>query len=231
MELFGRLLAIAGFVSPGGVVADIGTDHARLPIYLVLSGNNPAAIASDINKGPYEAARQAVKFNKVEDKVQVRLGDGMRVLKPGEADVVVMAGMGGNTIRGIIENTPTAVLDTVKRLVLQPMADAGELRLWLAQNGWLLADETLVKEEERIYSVIAAESGEEITGDKLLLEIGPRLVEKRDPLLPQYLHKLKGDYQRVLSALARTRNPDAQDKAIKLTAKLAKICEVGSQCQ
>lgn len=220
-----RLQAVAGLVPPGRVVADIGTDHARLPVYLVKSGRCPKVIATELNRGPWEQARLRVAFHGLADRIEVRLGEGLAPLFPGEARVVVVAGMGGTTIKGVLASSP-GVLNALERLVLQPMNGAPELRRWLVQNGWRLAEEVLVIERGRYYVVIAAERGEETAGEEWLLEIGPRLLERRDPLLKGYLLQLKENYQRILSSLARTRSPAAARRAIALTARLAKIREV-----
>lgn len=230
MELTQRLAAISEFIPPGLVVADIGTDHAHLPINLVLSGRNPRVIATDLNEKPYRGAYSAVSGKNLSGAVDVRLGDGLQALSPGEAQVIVIAGMGGNTIVKILEDS-RGVLAETKRMVLQPMADAGDLRIWLPGNGWKLVAERLVEEDGRIYPVIVAEPGVETEKDILNLEIGPRLLEEGDPLLLAYLEKIKSDYQKILSGLARSRSRDAQDKAIMLTSKLTRVRELLCTCR
>jgi tRNA (adenine22-N1)-methyltransferase len=194
-------------------------------VYLIRSGRCPRVIASELNEKPFEQARFRVRLYDLEDKIEVRRGDGLKVLSPGEAQEVVVAGMGGNTIKQLLVAAPE-VLNRLDRLVLQPAVDAGDLRLWLADNGWQLVDETLVEEKGRLYVALATEAGRETTRDRLLVEIGPRLVEKNDPLLIRYLEKLKEEYQRILSRLARSRSPAAREKAIEVTARLAKVREV-----
>lgn len=230
MELAKRLAALALYVPAGSVAADIGTDHAYLPVYLVEKGICPRVIATDLNPGPLQAARRKVEERSLRDKIDLRLGCGLKVLKPGEADVLVLAGMGGNTIKEILAASPEILL-TVKRLVLQPMADPGDLRLWLAANGWQISDEKLVEEDGRIYVVVVAEPGREKTGDLLLLELGPRLLEKKDPLLNVYLERIISKYERVQAGLAAARGAAAREKARELKAKLAKIREVSTECR
>lgn len=222
LELTERLAAIAGFIPPGTVIADIGTDHARLPVYVVERGICPAAVATDLNEKPYRSALQAVQNRGLAGKISVRRGDGMRPLQPGEAEVVVVAGMGGNTIRQILAGAPE-VLARVRRLILQPMVDGGDLRRWLAENGWRLVDETLVEEGGHLYVIDVAEPGREMVTDPVLLEIGPRLLEKGHPLLFAYLDKLAAGYHRVLYSLTRGRSSEALHKAVELTARLKRI--------
>lgn len=225
MQLPPRLLAIAGFVPPGRRVVDVGTDHAWLPIYLVKQGISPSALAGDLHTGPFEVAKEAVAEAGLADRVDVRLGDGLTIVSPGEAEVAVIAGMGGGTIREILKNS----IDTathLARLILQPMVDAGALRIWLAQNGWRMIDEALVEESGTIYEVIAVERGREEETDPLLLEIGPRLVEKKDPLLRRHLTNQTRSLKRIVYNLARSKSPEALHKKTELLAKLGEMKKV-----
>lgn len=225
MNLSKRLFVTAGYIPPGMVAADIGSDHVQLPLYLIRSGRCPKVIASELSEKPYQQACFCVRLHGLQNRIDVRQGDGLRVLFPGEAEVAVIAGLGGETIIRMLLAAP-GVLDCLKRLILQPMADAGVLRLWLVDNGWKLIDEALVEGKGgRLYEVIIAEQGEETTRDRLSVEIGPRLVEKEDPLLYRYLENLKEEYQRILNRLGRSRNPAAREKAIVLTAKLERVRE------
>ncbi len=230
MELTQRLAAIADFIPTGAVVADVGTDHALLPIYLVQSGKTPRAIATDLNKKPFVGACLAVLKRNLDNLIDVRLGSGLQPLSPGEAGIIVISGMGGGTIINILEES-TGILAHTERLILQPMADAARLRLWLAGNGWRLAAERLVREDRRIYPVLVAEPGEEPERDTLKLELGPRLLEQGDPLLEDYLEKIKSDYQKVLSGLARSRSREARGKANILTKKFAGVREMLRLCR
>ncbi|MCL5934883.1 MAG: class I SAM-dependent methyltransferase, partial [Firmicutes bacterium] len=186
MELSPRLAAIARLIPNGARVADIGTDHARLPVSLVNTGRSPRVIATDLNEKPYQSACRQVHAAGAGALVDVRKGDGLDIIRPGEVEVIVIAGMGGGAIQGILERS-RGVLAGVSRLVLQPMADAGTLRVWLAHNGWRLVDEELVKEDEKFYVIIAAEPGQEPCRDGFMLEIGPVLAGKCSAVLIEYL--------------------------------------------
>lgn len=225
MELAKRLAALAAYVPAGSIAADIGTDHAYLPVFLVKEGICPRVVATDLNPGPFRSAGCKVEEQNLRDKIDLRLGDGLKPLKPGEVDILVLAGMGGNTIREILDASPD-VLDTVKRLVMQPMADPGDLRTWLAANGWKIGDEKLVEDDGRIYVIVVADPGQEKTGDPLLLELGPRLLEKKEPLLKPYIEKMIEKYERVLAGLAAAKSETAREKARELETKLTRIREV-----
>ncbi|MFZ5645406.1 MAG: tRNA (adenine(22)-N(1))-methyltransferase [Bacillota bacterium] len=230
MDLSSRLAAIAGYIPPGSRVADIGTDHALLPVSLVKSGRSPWVVATDINEKPYLNACRHIVESGVSEFVEARKGNGLEPLRPCEIDVIVIAGMGGNTISGILAES-RGVLAGVRRMVLQPMSDPGDLRLWLSQNGWSIVDETLVKEDGRYYVITVAEPGVEQCRDSFLLELGPKLLDRCSPLLIEYLEKIKSDYQRVLKGLAMSRSEEAMDKAIALTSKLSRITEVIDRCR
>jgi len=222
MGLAKRLAAIAAYVPEGSVAADIGTDHAYLPVFLVEEGICARVIATDIKQGPFASAQRRIEEAKLTGKIDLRLGNGLDVLQPGETEVLVLSGMGGNTIREILAAAPH-VTRTVSRLVLQPMADPGDLRTWLAANGWRISDESLVEDGGKIYIVIMAEPGQEETRDPFLLELGPRLLEKKDPLLGRYAERIAGLYEQVLAGLECANSDAAREKALEIKTKLSQF--------
>lgn len=189
MKLDDRLQALADFVPAGSLVADIGTDHGYLAMALVQSGKVEHVIASDKNTGPLEAAGRTVREAGLTGQVTLREGDGLAVLKPGEVDTVCIAGMGGILMTEILESRPE-VVKSLKRLVLQPMNGAAELRRWLYRHYWHIADETLAVDDGRIYEVICAEKGREKMPEALMLLIGPKLWEKKPELLRHHIEQL-----------------------------------------
>lgn len=207
VRLSPRLFKIASLIPERRVVADIGTDHALLPVYLVATGKCPRAIASDNRPGPLGAARATVSAFGVAGQVDLRLGYGLDVLSPREAEVVVLAGMGGETVLACLERAGAA-LEGVERLVIQPMTAAGRVRRWLLDHGFRLAAEELVREGDRIYEIVAAEPGEEPPVPPLLaevgLEVGPRLWEGPHPLLRAFIADRLSRYRRILAQMAET---------------------------
>lgn len=151
-----RLSAVAALVRRGSRLADIGTDHAYLPVYLVQAGVCPAAIASDIGAGPLEAARHTVTANGLTREIALQLGDGLSTVSAEEIDDIAIAGMGGETIVAILKAAPW-VKDGRLRLILQPMTRAEDLRRWLLQNGFTVEEEHLIRDKRHLYSVLAAE--------------------------------------------------------------------------
>jgi len=220
-----RLTALSNYVVKGKIVADIGTDHGYLPIYLVQSGVCPRALAADINLKPLEAARKNVMAYALDTKIELRLGNGLQVLRPGEVHVANIAGMGGNTIRNILKAAP-GVLAGLERLILQPMGDEEVLRHWLLTNGWKIIDENLVFEDHRLYTIIVCEQGLEKLYDAATLEIGPRLLEQRHPLLPKLVAKLQHKYQSILTGLAKGDRQQTEPKRQRITEHLRLLEEV-----
>ena len=125
MKLTDRLLKIASLVGENKKIADIGTDHGYIPVYLLNNNKINYAILADVNKGPLENARKEVKNNKLENKVDLRLGSGLEVLKINEVDEIIIAGMGGILISELL-NVKKDVSQSVEKLILQPMQAQSE---------------------------------------------------------------------------------------------------------
>lgn len=204
MKLKPRLAAIATMIPVGTRVADIGTDHAYLPVYLVLQDHIAFAVAGEVHEGPFQSAREIIERLALGHRIDLRRGDGLSILQPGEVDVVVIAGMGGQTITSILAAAP-AVTQRLQRLVLQPMTGAGEVRRWLLQHGLALVDEGLVEEDGRLYEIIAAapdSAGVAEVEDDLLLEIGPLLFRRGHPLLAKHIAAVTARYRQIVAAMA-----------------------------
>ena len=152
-QLDPRLSLCASFVPAGAKLADIGTDHGYLPIWLAKTGRVIHAVAADLRPGPLERAKENVRKYQVEDIVELRLSDGLQAFLPEEADFIVIAGMGGEVIASILGAAPW-LKETGARLVLQPMTRAEELRRFLAEHGFEILEERPVLSLGRPYSVL-----------------------------------------------------------------------------
>lgn len=212
LELSKRLAEIAKLVPQGEIVVDIGTDHAYLPLFLVEEGVCPKAIAVDINEKPYQIAKKAVSQKNLNQKIDVRLGNGLEPLLPGEAKSIIIAGMGGNTIISILEEAED-VLKEASCLIIQSMAYIDTLRLWLFSHNWYFEKEILVKDSGKLYIIIVAKPGKEKEKDIYKLKWGPRLLESKGDLLKEYLEKLLEEHSRVLKDLASSQKKEAKEKA------------------
>jgi tRNA (adenine22-N1)-methyltransferase len=153
MILSDRLKHISDLITDVESVVDVGTDHAYIPIYLVKNQSVSAAVASDINKGPVEKAKNNVKSYNLSDKISCRLGGGLTTVIPKEVEAAIIAGMGGNLIRDIIEDS-LEVFKKLKYAVLQPVQNPEVLREYIYKSGFTILDETIVKDDEKYYEVI-----------------------------------------------------------------------------
>lgn len=155
-KLTPRLETVASFVRDGVVVADIGTDHAYVPVYLVNKGICKNAIACDIVEGPLSRAKQTAKEFHAEDRVKFVLADGMSGIKKHDADDIVIAGMGGELISKIM-NECSFAKDSSKHFILQPMTAHEDLRKYLCDNGYIIKKENIVTErnENKVYTVMS----------------------------------------------------------------------------
>ena len=152
LELSKRLSLIANFVNEGSSVCDVGTDHGYLPAFLYLSGKTKNVIATDINEKPLQSAQKNLEKLGAYG-VKLVLCDGLSGVEQENIDTVIIAGMGGEVISGIIQRA-AFLKDRTKTLILQPTTAAKELRLFLAQNGFTIAREQALQENEKIYSVM-----------------------------------------------------------------------------
>ena len=143
IHLSKRLSKNASFVTPGNRLADVGTDHGYIPIALVQEGKIPSALAMDVNPGPLERAKEHIQEFHLESYIHTRLSDGVQSLQPGEADSVLIAGMGGALTVKILREGEE-VLKTVKELILQPQSEIDKVRRYLEQAGYRITKEDMV---------------------------------------------------------------------------------------
>ncbi|MDU1686017.1 MAG: class I SAM-dependent methyltransferase [Clostridium perfringens] len=229
MELSKRLKRIAEHVDKCESVADIGTDHGYIPIYLVKEGICKKAIASDINKGPIEKAKVNVAFEGVSNKVKCLLGPGLNPLKVGEGNGVILAGMGGNLTRDIL----LADMDKVKKydfIILQPAQNPEVLREFLYKNDYEIIDEDLIKDEGRFYELFKVKYNENseklVFEDELEYEVSPLLREKNHPLFKEFIEEKINRCETILSFIkedteaAKKRKSDLEEKINKLKGML-----------
>jgi tRNA (adenine22-N1)-methyltransferase len=226
IKLTPRLAALAELVPAGSIVADIGTDHAYLPIYLVQERNCRRVVASDINPGPLGQARETVAAFNCLHKIDLRLGDGLQVLREDDGiDTVVIAGLGGRNIAALLDEGKEK-LRQVRRLVLQPMQEAAALRLYLAGHGFALLQEALVLEGRRLYEIILAGPGREEETDPFRLAVGPRLLEGQPPLLVRLLREKMRRLKAVRSSLQKARYDAGREKIREVEQELSRLEEV-----
>lgn len=186
MKLSERLLEIAGLVPRGSCVSDVGTDHALLPIYLVKNGISQRVIAVEARYGPWMRARENVKKAGLSDFIDVRLGDGFEPLKPGEVDVAIIAGLGGETIWSIMEKSPD-IVNSLYAIILQPMKNAHRLRKALFESCFEITEERVVCSKGRYFEIMVVKKGTSCFFSEEDVILGPVLKQKRTPEVLEYI--------------------------------------------
>ena len=154
MELSKRLRAVADMVSPGYRLADIGTDHAYIPIWLAGQGRIREAVAVDVNPGPLERAKQHIREAGLEEQISTRISDGFSALAPGEADSAVIAGMGGPLMIRILREGAGTV-QSLKECILQPQSEIEQVRAFLLEEGFSFIREDMVEEDGKYYPMMS----------------------------------------------------------------------------
>ncbi|MFS0871685.1 tRNA (adenine(22)-N(1))-methyltransferase [Paenibacillus xylanilyticus] len=243
MKLSNRLQQIHDQIPEGSRIADIGSDHALLPVAAVRSGKAASAVAGEVNPGPYEAARKQVSDAGLQEQITVRRGDGLEVITAGEVDVITIAGMGGALIASILDRG-LSKLEEVKMLILQPNVGEDILRRWLLDHQWVVVAEQLLEEDGKIYEIITAmpqasspianeevymsrplEGGVVLTKE-LLLRMGPYLVDRpTDVFFAKWeseIVKLNG----VVQSISKSDQDSSREKAAEVERLIVNLKEV-----
>lgn len=219
-----RLRTVAGMVTRGNRVCDVGCDHGFVPIYLVQQGISPKVLAMDLREGPLRAAREHVAAYGLEEQIETRLSDGLHNYNAGEVDALICAGMGGGLMQRILE-AEREKTDSFRELILQPQSEIERFRRFLRESGFGILDEEILKEDGKFYQVIRA-SRQGITGVqdderrkgmssvpaecadisddelcKLKDRYGPVLLRKRTPVFLSYLEREAAVYAEILANL------------------------------
>lgn len=219
MKLSKRLCLAASFVPEGSIVADIGADRGELSYYLLKEGIAEKAILSDISPHSLDRAQRFFAGKKEASKADFRVGDGFSVLRPGEADVAVLAGMGGLTITDILWHDEDTVR-SMSSLVIQAMGNSDKVRSCLRSLGFTLADEAMVEEEGQFYTIMRAVPGV-ADWDEIELFAGPVLLAKKDETLGRWLDRERIKSEALLKRL-RERNEGGK-RQLALTKILSMI--------
>lgn len=189
MELSKRLQAVAGLVTEGASVADIGTDHGYIPIYLAENKISKKLIAMDVNKGPLERAMIHIKAKHLEDMIETRLSDGFNALKIGEVDTIIAAGMGGGLVIKIMTDHPE-ITDSIKCFILQPQSEIHKVREFLYKNDFSVVEEDMVEEDGKYYpmmKVVHEKEQEDYNEEELIY--GKQLLRNAHPVLKEFLSR------------------------------------------
>ena len=226
-------------MTAGSVLADIGTDHAYIPIWLAENGRIRGAVAMDVNRGPLERAEENIREHGLEDRILTRLSDGFAALEPGEADCAVIAGMGGGlTVRILKEGM--GLVRTLKECILQPQSEIEKVRAFLLEEGFFFLEEDMVEEEGKYYPMMKVRPPSDIgkTGKKkerfeqewseVELRYGKLLLKEKHPVLRKYLQREIRIRLQILERLEKASAEQADRRRKELEHEL-RIAEKGME--
>jgi len=198
-----RMLAIANLVDNSKVLADVGCDHAYISINLLEKGKVDRIIASDLREGPLNIAKDNIKLEGFEERIETRLCAGLCGYETGEVDTILISGMGGRLVKEILSES----IDVVRRadtLILEPQSDLRVVRAYLKDIGFEIIDEDMLNEGGKYYQIMKAVKSKERMevcediGTMAENEFGPILIKKKHPVLLEFLKKRKNHYERLL---------------------------------
>ena len=212
-----RLARVAAQVPKGARLADIGSDHAYLPVALVLRGVIAQAVAGELARTPFLAAKRSVGDSGLQHCISVRQADGLAAIQASDRiTAVTLCGMGGETIRDILQ-AGRARLSTGERLILQPNGGERHLRQWLMDNGYGICHEEVLRENRFDYEIIVAEHGEPVTYSPQELFFGPLQLQQRTPAFLAKWQRLLPLKRRTLERLAHARQTGLDGKRVELS--------------
>lgn len=220
LQLQPRLQCLADLVPQGARLADVGTDHGYLPVWLLQHGRMESAIASDINALPLDHARATAAEYGVTACIDFRLCPGLAKIGSEECDTVAIAGMGGETIIGILEAAPWT-RDGTHTLILQPQTKVDLLRCWLCESGYRFLEEKLVRDKEQLYVVFRVTGGEVSALSEADALTG--ILLRDDPLYGEYLSQHLAKLERARDGLAVSSLSDRDARIARLQGLIEEI--------
>ncbi len=223
MKLSNRLETIAQMVpehTKTGCVADIGTDHGFVPVWLIREQRAARALAMDVRKGPLQRAQEHISQYGLDSQIETRLSDGLTKLMPYEADTVVIAGMGGELMLRILKDGGH-VRDTVKSWVLSPQSELSAFRHGLEELGLAIRQEIMLEEDGKFYTVMLAEPGTMHYAQEYEYRYGAKLIADRSPVLSKFLNRERLQYEQIMDRLQAQTGEGAQARLSELQRELA----------
>ena len=219
MDLSKRLQTIISLVEPGEMIADIGTDHGYVPIALVRRGICRKGLAMDVGNGPLERAREHIHAHSMENVIGTRLSDGLHMLQPGEADRIVIAGMGGPLMQRILEEGEAAAR-AAGQLILSPQSGLREFRRFLTENHYYIQNEAMLREDGKDYTILIVHDGEPEVYDESDYTYGKRIREEDIPVKIDYLKREIALRESLLDKLHAKNTEKAAIRREELTGEL-----------
>ncbi|XVO85659.1 tRNA (adenine(22)-N(1))-methyltransferase [Pseudomonas palleroniana] len=221
-----RLERVAANVPAESRLADIGSDHAYLPVALMHRGVITAAVAGEVATTPFHAAQRTVRDNGLEQHISVRLANGLAAIEPGDRITAIsLCGMGGETIRDILD-AGQACLSGLERLILQPNGGEQPLRQWLMDNGYSILHEELLHENRFYYEIIVAERAGPVTYSAEQLYFGPLQMQARSPVFLAKWQRLLRQKHKTLANLEQARQAVPPAKVQEVAREVRWISEL-----
>lgn len=217
MKLTPRLQAIADLVEQQEMIADIGTDHGYLPIYLIETGKVKSAIAADINEMPLQKAKEISLEYGYEEQMDTRLGSGLEVLRAGEVKTVVIAGMGGVLMTELLAHD-LKITNSIDKFIFQPMVASDILRVYLNENGFEIVDEEIAIEGKKFYEIIVAKPnaiGQNFTDENDAI-VGPVLKNKVGEQIDAFYKFKLSKYKNIYQSIKQNSKKDANEELVEL---------------
>lgn len=237
IELSKRMQSVADMIQPCDAVGDIGCDHAFVSIYLVEQHRAKRVIASDVRRGPIAIAKRNIEAMNLSDQIEIRMGDGLDTIVPGEVNAVVLAGMGGMLMIDILERGEE-VVTRCDQLVLQPQSDIEKVRRYLAEKGYHLADEQMLIDAGKYYNLLDVRVHEMVQKDEYdcskladdwCYMYGGSLLRKKDPVLRSWLVKQRDTTAGLINSLSGKNTENAAKRLKTVKAEQKTICAVLKQ--
>ncbi|HZX15816.1 MAG TPA: tRNA (adenine(22)-N(1))-methyltransferase TrmK [Pseudomonas sp.] len=221
-----RLERVAVHVPAGARLADIGSDHAYLPVALLRRGAIEAAVAGEVALTPFHAAERSVRESDLGQRINVRLADGLAAIEAGDAITAIsICGMGGERIRDILDSGK-ARLSGQERLILQPNGGEQPLRQWLMENGYRILCEEVLRENRFVYEIIVAERSGPVTYSAEELYFGPLQMQTRSPAFLAKWQRMLRLKQQTLADFAHARQAVCEEKVQKVAQQMQWITEL-----
>lgn len=224
MKLSRRLETIVSMVPQCTAAADVGTDHGFVPIRLIELKKADRVIAMDVRSGPLMRAREHILQRGMEDRIETRLSDGLEKLLPGEAETVIIAGMGGELMLRILQ-AGDHVRGHVRRFILSPQSELSFFRHGLEALGLAIVEETMVEEDGKYYTVMVAEQGTMHYGEEYRYRYGDCLIRHNSPELKGFLKREAVQCREILKQLAAQDGEGAKTRSQELEETLHEIEE------
>ena len=224
MELSKRLQAVADLVTAHYKLADIGTDHAYIPIYLTQQKKITEAVALDVNEGPLQRAEEHIRENGLEAEIETRLSNGFQALQPGEVQSAVIAGMGGGLVIRILTEG-AEVVRKLEECILQPQSEIEKVRAFLLEKGYEFLEEDMVCEDGKYYPMMRVEHGSMKLPAKGELEYGNPALQRSIGVWSAYLRAEQGKTDVILKTLVDN-GQEKSDRYVELLDKRSRMVDM-----